>query len=100
MAVQHSKPGERLHQTKILNPATADLSPDNEVFWQQLMVFNYVLSEVIGAMERERATSRRRPLHQSWQNFVYQLRLKKTKLGTCLDHWLLDGFLGEQEGAP
>ncbi len=100
MATTECKPGSRLHQTKTLNSATADLSPDNEVSWQQLMSFNYVLHEVIDAMERERTTCRLQPLNQSWQNFVYQLRIKKPKLGTCLDHWLRDGFFEELGGGP
>ncbi|MEJ2445727.1 MAG: hypothetical protein P8Y42_20145 [Exilibacterium sp.] len=55
MATQHSKPSARLHPTKTLNPATADIQPSDETPWQHLMVIDYLMFEVIDALERERA---------------------------------------------
>lgn len=83
--------------TSTPNPATTDSPTDSEVPWQQLMVFNYILFEAIDAIEQERATGQDTPLNQSWQQFVHLLRLKKPKLGACLDN-LGNDLLVKQEG--
>ncbi|MFL0804275.1 MAG: hypothetical protein K6L81_11195 [Agarilytica sp.] len=75
----------------------ADSQPDSEASWQQLMLFNYVLFEAIDAMEQERLTQQHTPLNQSWQQFVHHLRLKKPKLGVCLDN-LGNDLLAKQGG--
>jgi hypothetical protein len=83
--------------TSTPNPATADSPTDSEVPWQQLMVFNYVLFEAIDAIEQERASGQDTQLNQSWQQFVHHLRLRKPKLGACLDN-LGNDLLAKQEG--
>ncbi len=83
MATYHDKPGNRLHQIK------SD-TPTSEAPWQQLMVFNYVLFESLDAMQQERATSNHTPINHHWQQFVHHLRIKKPKLGVCLDNFLVD----------
>ncbi len=83
MATTQCKPGERLHQTK--NPTSADEAP-----WQQLMVFNYVLFEALDAMQQERATGNHTPINHHWQQFIHHLRIKKPKLGVCLDNFLVE----------
>lgn len=86
MATTECKPGERLHQIK--NPTPAD-----EAQWQQLMVFNYLMSETIEAMAQERASGDHTPLNHHWQQFILHLRLNKPKLSAYLDN-----VLAEQEG--
>ena len=83
MATRNDKPGARLHQTKCSTPS-------NEVPWQQLMVFNYLIFETIEAMAQERANSDHTPLNHHWQQFIHHLRLTKPKLGACLDNVLAD----------
>ncbi|MFS1526106.1 hypothetical protein ACL7TT_18700 [Microbulbifer sp. 2304DJ12-6] len=89
MATTECKPGSRLHQTK-------RSTPSDEASWQQLMVFNYVVFEAIDAMEQERLINQDTPLNHHWQQFVHHLRLKKPKLGTCLDN-LGNDLLAKQE---
>ncbi|MEJ2446308.1 MAG: hypothetical protein P8Y42_23180 [Exilibacterium sp.] len=96
MATTQCKLGERLHQTKTHSPATADFS-DDEVFWQQLMVIDYLMFEAIDAMDQERTAANPTPINYHWQQFVHHLRLKKPKLGVCLDN-LRDHFQAEQQG--
>lgn len=79
MATTQCKPGERLHQTK-------SSTPSDEAPWQQLMVFNYVLFEVLDAMQQEQANGNHTPINHHWQQFVHHLRLSKPKLGAYLDN--------------
>ncbi len=90
MATTQCKLGERLHQTKSSTPA-------DEAPWQQLMVFNYVLFEVLDAMQQERATGNHTPINHHWQQFVHHLQLHKPKLSAYLDN-LRNQFQGEQQG--
>ena len=96
MAVRDDIAGTRLHQTKSLDPATADPQDDTEALWQRMMVFNYVVYEVIDALEQERAAGQQTPLNQSWEQFTHHLRLKKPKLRTCFNKLLKDGFWADQ----
>ncbi len=92
------KPGSRLPPTKTLNPANADIQPNDETPWQHLMVIDYLMFEVIDALERERATSDHTPLNRHWEQFFHHLRKQKPRLGGCLDNLLRDGFLAKWEG--
>ena len=83
MAVCNHKLGERLHQTK-------SAIPSDEVPWQQLMLFNYLMFETIDAMAQERATSNHTPLNHHWQQFIHHLRLNRPKLSDCLDKLMAD----------
>ncbi len=98
MATQHSKPGSRLHPTKTLNPANADIQPSDETPWQHLMVIDYLMFEVIDALERERATGEHTPLNRHWQQFLHHLQKQKPRLGVCLDNLMNNGFLAKWEG--
>jgi len=96
MSKRDSTPIQRA-TTSTPKPAMADSQPDNEASWQQLMLFNYILFEAIDAMQQERLTNQQHtPLNQSWQQFVHYLRLKKPKLGVCLDN-LGNDLLAKQE---
>ncbi len=98
MATQHSKPGARLHPTKTLNPATADIQPSDETPWQHLMMIDYLMFEVIDALERERVAGEHTPLNQHWQQFFHHLRKQKPRLGVCLNNLMNNGFLAKWEG--
>lgn len=80
--------------TSIPNSATVE----SEAPWQQLMVFNYLVAEAIDAMEEERSIGLDMPLNESWQQFLFLLRLKKPKVSTCLDRLIQSGFFDELGG--
>ena len=83
--------------TSTPHPATADSPANSEAPWQQLMVFNYVLFETLDAMQQEQANGNHTPINHHRQQFVHLLRLKKPKLGTCLDN-LGNDLLTKQGG--
>ena len=76
----------RCTTTSTPNPAMADSQPDSEAPWQQLMIFNYVLFEVLDAMQQEQANGNHAPINHHWQQFVHHLRQSKPKLGAYLDN--------------
>ncbi len=92
MTKRDSTPIRRV--TSIPNSATAD----SEAPWQQLMVFNYVVFEVMEAMSREQATDPHAPLNHSWQQFMAQLRLQKPELCVYLETWFQQELPDEQGG--
>jgi hypothetical protein len=92
MSKRDSTPIRRV-TTSTPNPTMVDTPPDGEAPWQQLMVFNYLMFETIEVMAQERATGNHTPLNHHWQQFVHHLRIKKPKLGACLDN-----VLSDQEG--
>ena len=76
--------------TSTPKPASAATLYDDDVSWQQLILFNYVLFEALDAMQQEQASGNHTPINHHWQQFVYHLRLNRPTLGDCLDRLLAD----------
>ncbi len=86
MANRNDKAGSPLHQTKLTEQ---DQNNQYEASWQQWMIFNHLLFEVIDAMQEEIIASKDgAPLNVHWQAFLHELYIRKPKLHTVIAHLL------------